>query len=255
MSNLVIDIGNTNIVIGYFVDNSLKKTWRLITNKKADIHTYALKINELLFENSISTSQLDFIIFSSVVPELNNIFKELLSKLNDDTIHFNRDYYKYLDLKINNPEEIGTDLVANSLAAKHLYNSNCIIVDFGTALTFTVVDKNGEIMGVNIVPGIKTAIGTLDEKTSQLEKVDIKRPKNPIGQNTVEAIQNGILIGYEGLIKHMIYMLKNYFTDDYKVVFTGGLSFIYKNIIEIDFFEKDLTLIGLSMAGKLTIKR
>ncbi len=251
MCKLIIDIGNSNVVIGYYTNHKWEKIWRLPTNKEADKLYYGYKINELLFENNVNTKDIEFIIFSSVVPQLTEIFNELLKKINPHTIHFNRTYFNQLPIEIPVQDEIGTDLVANALATHFLYKQNAIIVDFGTALTFTAVDKTGKILGVNIAPGIKTAISTLDEKTSQLDKVEIQFPEKPLGTNTQEAIQNGILIGYQGMIEKMIEVINQYLNDDFKIIFTGGLAYLFADKIKINHYEKNLTLIGLLEAGKI----
>jgi type III pantothenate kinase len=248
---LIIDIGNSNIVIGIYEDNTWQQMWRIPTDKNADIHHYSLKLNNLLFEADIDFDKILQKVMSSVVPELTEMFFELLDKLNNaPNILLNRTVFDKLNIQITNPQEIGTDLVANVLASHNLYQENMIIIDFGTALTFTVVDKNGLIKGINIVPGIKTAIKSLGDNTSQLDAVPLKLPKKILGQNTIEAIQNGILLGYVGLISYMIETIKNEYGNDYKVLITGGLSSILKDKLPvIDYVNKDLTLYGIMQAG------
>jgi type III pantothenate kinase len=249
---LITDIGNSNIVIGIYQNNAWKNIWRIVTDKNADIHHYSLKLNNFLFEAGIDLNQIDQKVMSSVVPELTEIFFEVLDNLNDaPNILLNRNLFDKLNITITNPQEIGTDLVANVLASHNLYAENMIIIDFGTALTFTVVDKTGLIKGINIVPGIKTAIKSLGDNTSQLDAVPLQLPKNVLGQNTIEAIQNGILLGYVGLISFMIDTIKNNFKEDYKVLITGGLSTILKEKLPmVNYYNKDLTLYGILEAGK-----
>jgi len=256
MRKFIIDIGNSNIVLGIKNKNKWEHIWRLPTNKKASKFHYALKISNLLFEAGIEVNNIDFKIFSSVVPELNTKFRTLLTRLNSNPlIELNKKIYPSLNIKIPNPDEIGADLVANSLAAHTMYKENTIIVDFGTALTFTVINKNGEIIGVNIAPGIKTAINVLAEKTSQLDVVPLKIPDKPLGHNTETAIQNGVLRGYIGLVSHMINAIKKEMGTDYKVVGTGGLADVLLPYIpEIDIVNKNLTLDGLSFLAELINK-
>lgn len=248
---LIIDIGNSNIVVGVYSHNQWQHMWRIVTDKEANVHHYSLKLNNFLFEAGVDLSQIMQKVMSSVVPELTEVFYEGLKKINDaPTILLNRKEFKKLDISITNPQEIGTDLVANVLASHKLYHENMIIVDFGTALTFTVVDERGLIKGINIVPGIKTAIKSLGDNASQLDAVPLKIPKNVLGQNSIEAIQNGILLGYVGLISFMIKTIKSQFTEEYKVLVTGGLSSILKDRLPmIDYCNKDLTLFGIMEAG------
>jgi type III pantothenate kinase len=256
MSKLIIDIGNSNIVIGIKEKNEWKHIWRIPTIKKAPKFHFALKISNLLFEAGIDINQIDYKIISSVVPELNIKFRTLLKRLNSKKlIELNEKTYPYLNISIPNPQEIGADLVANALAAHNIYKDNIIIVDFGTALTFTIIDKNGEILGVNIAPGIKTAINVLAEKTSQLDLVPLKIPENPIGHNTETAIQNGVLRGYIGLVNHMIKSIKKQTDENFKVVATGGLADVLTpHISEINIVNNNLTLEGLALLPELINK-
>ncbi len=251
---LVVDIGNSNIVFGIF-DNKWKHVWRFETKKEESALYYNLKLNELLWEAGIDAKDIEFKVLSSVVPKLKNVLIEVLEKLNSKPlVVLDRNIYDKLDIDIKNPLEMGTDLVANAIAAHKLYKGDVIIVDFGTALTFTAIDESGHISGVNIAPGLKTAVNALIGNTAQLPKVNLEFPAQPIGTNTVEAIQNGVLIGYIGLVKYMIKAIKTYLGHDYKTVVTGGLSaIIAPNIGEIDFVEPNLTLYGLLFTGELVL--
>jgi len=246
---IVADIGNTNIVVGIKEQDEWTHLWRFQTDKIADAYQYSLKLNNLLWEADINPDHLEAKILSSVVPELKDVYLKVLKELNPVPVTIlDKKIYPRLDIFIPNPEEIGTDLVANALSAYHKYKTNAIIIDFGTALTFTVVDKNGKILGVNIAPGIKTAINALNDKASQLDCVPLEVPEIPLGTDTKTAIQNGVLIGYTGLISHMIKTIKNYLKDDYTVIATGGLSGVLKtHLPQIDYFDKKLTLDGLAM--------
>ena len=246
---LIVDIGNSNIVIGIQQNQQWKHFWRINTQKKASEYHYSLKINNLLWEASISPSDIDDFILSTVVPELKTIFNNVLYKLNrQKVLVLDKSIYPKLNIKIPNPNEMGTDLVANALAVHNKYFQNNIIIDFGTALTFTIVNKKGEIIGVNIAPGIKTAINALSDKASQLEPVPLELPDNPIGYNTQTAIQNGVLIGYVGLVSHMIKVIQKNLGHNYTVIATGGLSEILsKQIPQIKIINKNLTLEGLAL--------
>jgi len=243
---LVADIGNTNIVVGIY-KQKWQYIWRFTTDKQASIHDYSLKINNALWEAGIDPKDIVSKVLSSVVPELKDLFVTLLTNLSSSQlIVLDKNIYAKLPIVIPNKNEIGTDLVANVMAAHHLHKENLIIVDFGTALTFTAVDKFGNIKGINIAPGIKTAINALEDKASQLDMVPLVFPKNVLGHNTVEAIQNGVLIGYVGLVSHMILVIKQDLGQDYKVLATGGLSTILLDRLPvINYVEPNLTIDGL----------
>ncbi len=250
---LAVDIGNTNVVIGLQKDNEWQHIWRLETDKEAEEYNYSIKLNNLLWEAGINPDEIEKMVLSTVVPDLKEIFISLLNKLNGHrVIPVDKKIYPKLNIHIPNPDEIGTDLVANAVAVYNKYKQDFIIIDFGTALTFTVIDANGHILGVNITPGIKTAINSLSDNTSQLDPVPLVLPASPLGHNTQSAIQNGVLIGYTGVISHMIKVLKNEVGDQYRVIATGGLSQILSDHLpQIDIIDRNLTLDGLSIIGDL----
>ena len=248
--NLLIDIGNTNIVMGVY-DKAIKYVWRMETQKDMTAMDYGIRINDFLWEAGIRPQNFDYKVLSTVVPELKDVFVDLLTRLDSNPlVVLDSQSFHKLDIQIPT-NEIGTDLVSNVLAATHIYDENLIIIDFGTALTFTIVNKQKQILGVNIAPGLKTAINVLHDKTAQLETVSLKIPASPLGYDTTSAIQNGVLLGYVGLVSYMIEVIKNEVGESYKVLATGGLSGVLRDRLpQIDYVNKDLTLLGLLEAGK-----
>jgi len=246
---LVIDIGNTNIVAGIKQNDNWIQIWRFKTDKSASEFEYSMKLNNALWEQGIDVNQIDYKILSTVVPELKDNFIQILQKLNSKSlIVLDKEVFPFLNIDIPAPEEIGSDLVANVLAAYNIYKDNLIIIDFGTALTFTIVNNKGKILGVNIAPGLKTALNSLGDKTSQLDNVPLELPDSPLGTDTKTAIQNGVLLGYTGLISYMIERIKQEVGKDYKVLVTGGLHRVLKHELpQIDYIEPDLTLNGLAI--------
>jgi len=246
---LVVDIGNTNIVFGIKQNDNWLKIWRFETDKKSGALQYSIRLNNVLWEADINPNKITHKVLSTVVPDLLDTFKTVLEKLNSQKlIVLNKNIYPKLNIDIPNHDEIGTDLVANSLAAHKLYNENLIIIDFGTALTFTAIDQKGEILGVNIAPGLKTAINVLGDKTAQLDIVPLEIPESVLGYDSKTAIQNGVLLGYVGLITHLIDQIKKEIGTDYKVLATGGLSSILKpKLPQIDYYNRELTLEGLAL--------
>ena len=246
---LVIDIGNSNVVTGINKAGEWLHIWRFKTDKQAKALDYGIKLLNALWDAGISVDQINYKILSTVVPELKKEFVKMLNNLNEaQTIVLERENFPALNISIPAADEIGTDLVANALAVHNLYRINAIIIDFGTALTFTVINKEGQILGVNIAPGLKTAMNALGDKTSQLDSVPLILPDNPLGMNTETAIQNGVLLGYIGLISYMIEQIKNVYNDDYQVVVTGGLVNVLKDKLpQIDLIVPNLTLDGLAL--------
>jgi type III pantothenate kinase len=245
---LAIDIGNSNVCLGLSKNSSgWMHFWRLPTLQNDMEIYYETQIVDRFLESGVSLGEVDRIILSSVVPDMNTRFVSSLEKLFlRKVILVGPEIYPKIKLDIENPTEIGTDLVANAVAAHHQYKSDCIIVDFGTALTFTTVSKSGVILGVSIVPGLKTAIRALFNKTAQLPEVPMELPASVLGKNTVKAIQTGIFYGYTGLVIHMIQTLKNEVGVHFKVIATGGLSSTIEVLKDhFDAIEPDLTLNGL----------
>ena len=150
------------------------------------------------------------------------------------------------------PHEIGTDLIANATAAHLLHPGDCMVIDFGTALTFTVIEASGDIKGVNIAPGLKTAIRALVGNTAQLPEVPLELPDSAIGKNTVHAIQSGVLWGYVGMVEGMVSRIKAEVGQDLKVVATGGLSSILHPLHDLfDTVDPKLTLEGLRLIHQI----
>lgn len=248
---LVLDIGNSNVVAGIHDGVSWKHVWRFPT-LGADQEAYVFYRQQMadhLLEAGLRPASFSGIVLSSVVPPLTPVFIELCTQLFQlEPLLVGPALYPKLGLSINRPAEIGTDLVANAVGALELYRKDCIVVDFGTALTFTTVRVTGEILGVAIAPGLKTAIYALFQKTAQLPEVPLELPASPIGTNTVQAIQSGVLWGYVGLVKHMLEAIRNEAGDQFISVATGGLSAVLHPLEDV--FEEinpHLTLEGLRL--------
>jgi len=250
---LVVDIGNSNIVLALHNGEDWKHIFRLPTLPDESPLFYKVKILNDFLEKNIDASQIKKCVLSSVVTILRDVFEEILLGLfRKPPVIVNATIFPKLKLQIERPDEIGTDLVANAIAANQLFMKDCIIVDFGTALTFTVVSKEGHLKGVNIVPGLETAIQSLFGNTAQLPEVPLEIPKSTIGKNTVTAIQAGILIGYVGLVRHQLASIRSEVGEQYIAVATGGLSKILSEL-ENDFEEvnMDLTIEGLRLIGEI----
>lgn len=249
---LAIDIGNTDVVFGIYQQSKPIYIWRTATVSEAPVYRYQAFLQLQMLEADIIPGQIEKIVVSSVVPELTVPMTDALEKLTGvKPIIVNADTYPALHLDIDHPYELGSDLIANAIAVYHRYHQNSIIVDFGTALTFTAVTGDGRVVGVSIVPGLKTAVRALFAHTAQLPEVPLLQPETAIGKNTTHSIQSGILIGYEGLVKYMISRFKQEMGGECVVVATGGLSSII-NTLATEFTEVDraLTLDGLRIIGE-----
>lgn len=250
---LAIDIGNSNIVLALHDGKEWKHSFRISTLPEESPLFYKMKIVNLFWEANIIPNQIDKCVLSSVVPILRDVFEGILTELfSNPPIIPGPTVFPKIKLKIDHPDEIGTDLVANAIAANQLFKKNCIIVDFGTALTFTVVSAEGDLLGVNIAPGLQTAIRSLFGNTAQLPEVPLEIPKSAIGKNTVSAIQSGILLGYVGLVRHQLASIRAEVGEDYIAIATGGLSKIL-SVLKDDFEVVDinLTIEGLRLIGEV----
>lgn len=249
----VLDIGNSDITAGIWYEASWKQIWRLPTDTSLPQNFYALKLRDLFFEFGYKTDQLQAVVISSVVPEITERVRQSAFQLAEkEPVVLGASLYQKLPIGILNPNQIGSDLVSNALAAFELFKSNCVVVDFGTALTFTTVSANGEILGVSIVPGLKTAIKALTQNTAQLFEVPLLVPESVLGKDTTHAIQAGVLHGYEGLVRTMLHKIKTELKDpQLKIVATGGLSSILPALKdEFTIINRELTLDGLRLVLK-----
>lgn len=244
----VIDAGNTNIVGGIFDRGSLVETLRIrtVTTKTED--EYGVMVRAILNDRGIELSGVDRVIISSVVPQLSAAMAKMARHLfGVEPAILGPSTYGVLPVTVLAAHEIGSDLVADALAAWTKFRGACIVVDFGTALTFTAVDRNASISGVAIAPGLGTAAGSLSRATAQLPTVPLEAPKSALGRNTVEAIQAGVVLGYTGLVNHLVATMKEELGGA-MVVATGGLCRVLADQTDVfDAVEPDLTLQGLAL--------
>lgn len=252
MNLLAVDIGNSNIVLGFYKNDKCLQTWRIKTSLEVPINKYEMDIRSYLLEQDIKLDSIQKVVLSSVVPALSDGFVSLLGTIFTQKVLFmNPEFYDKLPINTSNPDEIGTDLMANALAAFKIYNDACVVVDFGTALTFTSISQKGEIIGVAIAPGLKTALRALSSNTAKLPNVPLEIPSSVLGKNTVHAIQAGVLLGYVGLVRELIAQTAKEMPPNCKFVATGGLSSVLKPLhSSFDKIIPSLTLDGLCWLSK-----
>ena len=244
---LAIDAGNTNIVFGIHDGNTWIHEWRFETTQLKRQIEYEMFLRLNFLENDLKLEDVEGIVISSVVPQFNDLLTNFSrSIIGHEPVFVGPKIYDQLPVKTNNPHQIGTDLVSNAMAGHTLYKENIIVVDFGTALTFTVIDASGRVRGVNIARGLKTAIKALIGNTAQLPEVPLELPKSVIGTDTVSAIQNGVLWSYVAMVEGMLNRIEVEVGENYKVVATGGLSSILHPLHNrFDQVNRHLTLEGL----------
>jgi len=249
---LAVDVGNTDTVFGLYQAGTWDHIWRMRSLVQESEAHYESQLRLHFLEAALWFGDVETVVLCSVVPAMTPIIQKMLRSLFDEEIIVvGPDIYPDLDIAIDHPHEIGADLIANAVAVMSRYKQNCVVVDFGTALTFTTVSKEGKILGVAILPGLVTAVKALFANTAQLPEVPLKLPASAIGKNTTEAIQAGILLGYEGLVKSLILRIRTELGGDCIAVATGGLSSIIETLkdefVEID---RKLTLDGLRIIGE-----
>lgn len=249
---LAADIGNSNIVLAIHDGNSWIKKFRYESKKFQPNYFYETAIRDLLLEWEIANSEIKKATISSVVPHLTPIIDQAIeSNLRFKPLILGPEVFKRLDLNIPKVYEIGSDLVANAYAVYKTLNKKSIILDFGTALTFTVYLPENGIEGVTIAPGLKTYISSLSGQTAQLPEIELEVPKSAIGKSTSTAINAGVVIGFTGMVKEILSKIKSEVGEDAIVIATGGLSTVIHGITkDFDKLDKDLTLEGIRLISK-----
>lgn len=246
---VVMDVGNTNVVIGVFEDKMLVNSWRMTTDKGKTSDEIGMFLANLFVYNGISIESIDDVIISSVVPPIMFSFERAIKKyLRKDPINVDATNAG-MNVKYGNPKELGADRIVNAVAAYEVYGGSIIIIDFGTATTFCSVNESGEYLGGAICPGIKISADALFDRTAKLPKVELSLPDKMISNDTVESMQAGILYGYIGLVDYIVNKMKSEMNEqNIKVIATGGLATLIASKSEvIDEVNPLLTLEGLRL--------
>lgn len=246
----VIDVGNTNIVAGFYDGEILKSSYRMATDKNKSSDEIGMFFSQLLHYQGIKKEEISDVIISSVVPPIMYSLENAVKKyVGIEPIVVN----SALDLGINilydDPKEVGADRIVNAVAADKLYGGPAIIIDFGTATTFCILDDKSNYLGGVIYPGLKISMDALVEKTSKLPRIEIIRPEAVIGKNTIHSMQSGIVFGYAGMVDAIVSRIKKETgTPKMQVIATGGLStLISKESETIQTIDKNLTIKGLKI--------
>ena len=245
---LAIDSGNTNVVFAVYDGNSRKAVWRCGNNPKRTADEYAVWLTQLFELEALSPKDIHAAILASVVPETKfNILTLCREYFDCDPMQVDDPSIDLgLEVLLSQPDQVGDDRLANGVAAFSEYGGPLIIVDFGTATTFYVIDENGNYVGGVIAPGINLSVEALFRAASRLPLVSIELPEKVIGKATVPAMQSGIFWGYIGLIEGLVSRISKEYGADMKVVATGGLAQIFADATgSIHVIDSDLTTRGL----------
>lgn len=253
---LTIDIGNTNIVLGGYTDDKLTFVSRISTNATKTDDEYATKIKSILSLNNISEAVVTGAIISSVVPPLNNVIKNAIKKVYDVEPYLVGPGIKTgLNLLVDDPRQVGADLITACVAAYDRYKTSCLIIDMGTATKMMLVDSAGAFRGVSIIPGVQIAIKALTSGTAQLPQISLDAPGSVIGKNTIDCMKSGVIYGNASLIDGMIDRIIEECGDTPVLIATGGLAeSIIPHCRHEILIDRHLVLDGLKIIYQKNIK-
>ena len=245
---LALDVGNTNTVVGLFEGEKLRTHWRLTTHAERTADEVGMWLRQLLQWEGVEAEALVDVAVSSVVPPMDPRLRDGVSRyLGKEAFFVEPGIKTGMPLRVDLPQELGADRLCDAVAAYAQHGGPCLVLDFGTAITWEVVSKNGEYLGGAIAPGPGVTADALSSKTAKLPSVAMAPPPRVIGKGTVDSIQSGIFYGYLGLIEGVTRRILAELGDA-TVIATGGLSRAFADHSElIHLVEPDLTLHGLRM--------
>lgn len=250
---IVVDVGNTNTVCGVFEGEEGVADFRLSTDIDRTADEYAALLLPLFTKSGIDPADAIGVVICSVVPPLTPCFRELSTRYFHQEAFFVEPGVKTsMAIRYDNPGEVGADRIVNALAARELYGSPVIVVDFGTATTFDIINRDGDYAGGVISPGLVISAEALFSHASRLYEVDVQRPERLIGSNTGAAMQSGLYFGYVGLVDGILERLIGELGQFERVVATGGQAeLIAAGSRYIEEINQSLTLVGLRMIHEL----
>lgn len=249
---LVVDVGNTQTHFGVFAPGSteIAEHWRFATVRESTQDELGAALSNLLALRGMGFGDISNAIVSSTVPQLSEQWTAMaLRYLPNPMLVVGSAIRTGMPIRMDNPREVGADRLVNAVAAYARYQGACVVVDFGTAITYDVVSEAGEYLGGIITPGAEISIDALYERAAKLPKVELAEPRALIGKSTVEAIRSGIAYGYAGQVEGIVRRLRGELGPDFKVILTGGLAHVVVPFIRetIDEVDDLLTLTGLRL--------
>jgi type III pantothenate kinase len=244
---LVFDVGNTNIVLGVYGGANLLYHWRISTDRQKTADEYGVLLNSLFLHRGLGMDDIDAAIISSVVPPLMAPLTRMCQRyFNVEPLVVGPGIKTGINIKYENPREVGADRIVNAIAAYEKHGGPIIVVDFGTATTFCAIDQTGDYLGGAIAPGIGISTEALFQRAAKLPRIELVRPKTVICRNTVSSMQSGIIFGFVGQVDEIVRRMQKELGGEVGVVATGGLAnLIARESRTIHFVEPFLTLEGL----------
>jgi type III pantothenate kinase len=246
---LAIDVGNTQTHVGAFDGTELVEHWRFSTDRAATADELAMVLHDLLALRGLSLGQIDGEAVSSVVPQLVSEYRQMFARyLEREALIVGPGTKTGMPIRVDNPRELGADRLVNAVAGYDRCRDACVIVDFGTAITYDAVSASGEYLGGIISPGIEVSLEALTARAARLPKVDIDQPRSLIGKSTEASIQSGVVYGFAGQVDGICGRLRLELGTDITIIATGGLaSVIVEFTNSIDLVDDLLTLKGLRL--------
>jgi type III pantothenate kinase len=244
---LAIDVGNTNTVFALYRERQALGQWRISTMRERTADEYAAALTQLMALKGYNQEDVGAAVISSVVPQALNPLKSMCREFFDCTARVvGEDLRVTIPVLIDNPQEVGADRLVNAVAAHGRYRGPLIVVDFGTATTFDVIDAEGRYCGGVIATGINLSLEALHRAAAKLPRVAVERPSRVIGRSTVTAMQSGVFWGYVSMVEGVVARIKTEFGAEMKVIATGGLAGLFADATEvIEEVDRDLTVAGL----------